>query len=66
VGRCGACVSVVVGLILIIWSILVIGGVQAVTIGTRVDWLAWGGVVLGVVLLAFGVWRILGKKSRKR
>ena len=65
-GRCGACVSVVVGLILIIWSILVIGGVQAVTIGTRVDWLAWGGVVLGVVLLAFGVWRILGKKSRKR
>ena len=65
-GRWGACISVCVGVIVIIWSALVLAGVRAVTIGTRIDWLAWGGVVLGVVLLAFGVWRIFGKKSRKR
>ncbi len=54
-----------VGAILIVWSALVLGGVQAVTIGTRVDWVAWGGVVLGVVLLFFGGWRTLGKKRKR-
>ena len=63
--RYGACVGICVGVILIIWSILVLGGVQAVTIGARIDWLAWGGVVLGVVLLAFGGWRTLGKKRKR-
>ena len=64
--RYGAYLSVCIGLILIVWSILVLGGVQVVTIGTRIDWLAWGGVVLGVVILAFCVWRIFGEKRRKR
>ena len=64
--RYGAYLSVCIGLILIVWSVLVLGGAQLVTIGTRIDWLAWGGVVLGLVLLAFGVWRIFGKKGRKR
>lgn len=69
--RYGACVSVCAGTVLIIWSFLVLRGVGCVTIGTRVDCVAWGGVVLGAVLLAFGVWRILGKerilgKKRKR
>ena len=58
----GGYASACIGLILIVWSILVIGGVQAVTIGEYRAWLAWGGVVLGVVLLACGGWKILGKR----
>ena len=60
--RYGAYLSVCIGLILIVWSILVLGGVQVVTIGTRIDWLAWGGAVIGVLLLIFGVWRIFRKR----
>ena len=60
--RYGACLSVCIGLILIVWSVLVLGGVQAVTIGTRVDWVAGGGAVIGVLLLIFGVWRIFRKR----
>ncbi|GEM_PF-1883711 len=52
----------VLGLILIVWSILVIGGVQAVTISEYRAWLAWGGVVLGAVFLAYSGWKILGKR----
>lgn len=62
----GACISVCAGVVLIIWSALVLAGVQAVTIGACVDWVAWGGVVFGAVLLVFAVRRIFGKKNRKR
>ena len=58
----GAYASACIGLMVIVWSILVLGSVQAVTIGTRVDWVAWGGVVIGALLLIFGVWRIFGKR----
>ena len=61
----GACISVCVGVVLVVWSALELGGVQAVTIGTRIDWLACGGVVLGVVLLVYGAWRIFGKKRKR-
>jgi len=54
-----------VGVVLVVWSALELGGVQAVTIGTRIDWLACGGVVLGVVLLVYGAWRIFGKKRKR-
>ncbi len=54
----GACV----GLVLLVWSTLVIGGVQVVTIGEYKPWLAWGGLVLGALLLGYSIWGSLGER----
>jgi hypothetical protein len=55
--------AVIIGLILIFWSILVIGPHVAM-IGEYRPWLAWGGLVLGVLLLVYGVWRIMRLRKR--
>jgi hypothetical protein len=51
------------GSVLIVWSILVIG-FQVAMIGEYRSWLAWGGLVLGLLLLMYDVRRStrLGKR----
>jgi hypothetical protein len=51
------------GLVLIVWSILVIG-FQVAMIDEYRPWLAWGGLVLGLLLLAYDVWRSVLLRKR--
>ena len=51
------------GLVLIVWSILVIG-FQVAMIGEYRPWLAWGGLVLGLLFLVYDVWRSLRLRKR--
>ncbi|MCJ7719904.1 MAG: hypothetical protein MUO36_00335 [Candidatus Hadarchaeum sp.] len=48
---------------LIVWSILVIG-FQFAMIGEYRSWLAWGGLVLGLLLLAYDVQRSMCLRRR--
>jgi len=52
-----------IGLVLIVWSILVIG-FRVAMIGEYRPWLAWGGLVLGILLFVCDVWR--STRLRKR
>jgi len=52
-----------IGLVLTVWSILVIG-FQVAMIGEYRPWLAWGGLVLGILLLAYDVQ--ISMRLRKR
>jgi hypothetical protein len=52
-----------IGLVLIVWSVLVIG-FQVAMIGEYRPWLAYGGLVLGLLLLAYDVLRSVLLRKR--
>jgi hypothetical protein len=54
-----------VGAFLILWSLAVIVGFRSLMIGEYNPWLAWGGLLLGIVLLVHDVlWHMRHRESR--